>query len=162
MAEYSFDIVSKVDKQELNNAVDLARKEIDNRFDFKNSNVKIKVDNDSLSLEASDDMKMRQVIDILQNKFIKRNLNLKAFKFGEFESNVSGIIKCKAPIQNGLSQEQCKKINKIIKDANLKVQSRIDGDKLRVTSKSKDELQSVQKAIKDADLDFDASYDNYR
>jgi len=162
MAEYSFDIVSKVDRQELSNAIDLAKKEIDNRFDFKGSKTLIKLDKDTLSLEASDDMRMRQLIDILQNKLIKRELSIKAFKFGDFETNVSGIVKCKAEIQNGLSQDQGKKITKLIKDSKLKVQTRIEGDKIRITGKSKDDLQDVQKLIRDANFEFDASYENYR
>jgi hypothetical protein len=107
-------------------------------------------------------MKMRQLIDVLQNKFVKRNLSIKAFKIGEFETNVSGIVKCKVEIQNGLSQEQSKKINKLIKDSNTKVQTRIEGEKIRIIGKSKDDLQSIQKMIRDANYDFDVSYENYR
>jgi len=162
MAEFSFDVVSKVDRQELNNALDLARKEVDTRFDFKGAHIKINLEKEAISLEASDDMKMRQLIDVLQNKFIKRNLSIKAFQFGEFETNVSGVVKCQAKIQAGLSQDQSKKITKLIKDSKVKVQSRIEGDKIRITGKSKDDLQQVQKMIRDADYDFDASFENYR
>jgi len=162
MAEFSFDVAAKVDRQELSNAIDLAKKEIETRFDFKGARTEIKLEKDTMALEASDDMKMRQLIDVLQNKFIKRELNLKAFKFGEFETNVSGLVKCKVDIQNGLSQDQSKKITKLIKDSKLKVQARIEGDKIRITGKSKDDLQNVQKMIKDADYDFAATFENYR
>ncbi|MDH5654691.1 MAG: YajQ family cyclic di-GMP-binding protein [Spirochaetia bacterium] len=162
MAEFSFDVVAKIERQELSNAIDLAKKEIDTRFDFKGSKTEIKLEKDILSLEASDDMKMRQLIDVLQNKFIKRELNIKAFKFGEFETNVSGTVKCRVEIQNGLSQDQSKKIIKLIKDSKLKIQSRIEGEKIRITGKSKDDLQTVQKMIKDANYDFAASFENYR
>ena len=162
MAEYSFDVVSKIDRQELSNAIDLAKKEIDTRFDFKGSKTEIKLEKDTMSLEASDDMKMRQLIDILQNKFIKRNINIKAFKFGDFTTNISGLVKCKVDIQSGLSQEQSKKITKLIKDSGSKVQTRVEGEKIRITGKSKDDLQSIQKMIRDANFDFDASFENYR
>ncbi len=164
MAESSFDIGCKVDLQELNNAIDLARKEIANRFDFKGATAEIKLEkNEILALEASDEMRMKQMIDVLQTKMLKRGLNLKAFGFdAEFETNVSGVFKTRIPVQNGLTQDQAKKINKMIKDSKIKVQSRINGDSLRVSSKSKDDLQRVQKMLRDADLDFAVAFDNYR
>lgn len=164
MAESSFDIGCKVDLQELNNAIDLTRKEIDNRFDFKGAKAEIKLEkNEILALEASDEMRMKQMIDVLQTKMLKRGLNLKAFGFGaEFETNVSGVFKTRIPVQSGLTQDQTKKINKMIKDSKIKVQSRINGDSLRVSSKSKDDLQRVQKLLRDADLDFAVVFDNYR
>ncbi len=160
--EYSFDISSKVDRQELTNALDAVRKEIENRFDFKGSPVDIKLDKDTLNLEAQDEMKLKQLIDVIQSKLVKRNISLKAFKFGPFESNVSGKYKCKADIQNGLNQEQCKKITKIIKDSKLKVQSRIQEDQVRVTGKDRDELQAIIRMVKEANFDFDTSFSNYR
>lgn len=162
MAEHSFDIVSKTDRQELNNAIDAAKKEIATRFDFKGAIAEIKLEKDSMALEASDDMRMKQLIDLFQSKMIKRGLSIKAFQFGKFETNVTGLVKCKVDIQAGLSMEQTKKITKLIKESNLKVQSQIQGDQVRVTSKSIDQLQELQKKIKDANLDFDASFSNYR
>lgn len=162
MAEYSFDVGCKVDMQELNNALDLARKEVANRFDFKGAKAEIKLDKDALALTTSDEMRMKQLIDVIQTKLVKRELNLKAFQWGTFETNVSGVFKCKVAIQSGLTQEQTKKITKMIKDSKLKVQSRIQGDAVRVTGKSKDDLQEVQKMIRDADLEFAAVFDNYR
>lgn len=160
--EYSFDIVSKIDRQELSNALDAAKKEVDTRFDFKGANAKIDLDKEHIDLEAQGEMHLKQLIDVVQSKLVKRKLSLKAFTFGEFESNVSGLVKCKVEMQNGLSQEQCKKVNGIIKEKKLKVQSRIQGDQLRVTGKDKDDLQSVMQALRAADLDFDVSFDNYR
>jgi hypothetical protein len=162
VAEYSFDVGCKVDMQELNNALDLARKEVANRFDFKGAKAEIKLDKDALALTTSDEMRMKQLIDVIQTKLVKRELNLKAFQWGTFETNVSGVFKCKVAIQSGLTQEQTKKITKMIKDSKLKVQSRIQGDAVRVTGKSKDDLQEVQKMIRDADLEFAAVFDNYR
>lgn len=162
MAEYSFDVVSKTDRQELNNALDAARKEITNRFDFKGAKTEIDLQKEHILLETADEMKMRQLIDIIQSKMAKRGLSLKAFKFGKFESNVTGRYKCRADIQEGLSQEQTRKISKLVRDSKIKVQVRIQGDSLRISGKNKDDLQQTQKAIRDADLDFDASFDNYR
>ncbi|MBI3394492.1 MAG: YajQ family cyclic di-GMP-binding protein [Spirochaetia bacterium] len=163
MAEYSFDVVSKVDRQELNNALDMVRKEIDNRFDFKGAKIVINLEKDAIMLETPDDMKLKQLIDSIQSKLVKRNLSLKAFDFsGKHESNVSGTVKLKIPIQTGLSQEQTKVITKLIKECGVKVQARIQGDAVRVTGKAKDDLQAVQKKIREANLAFDTSYDNYR
>jgi uncharacterized protein YajQ (UPF0234 family) len=162
MAEYSFDVSCKVDTQELSNAIDQTLKEVNNRFDFKGVNLSIKEEKDSLAMECSDDMHMRQLIDVLQSKMVKRDLNLKAFDFGEFDTNVSGQVKCKVAVQNGLTQEQCKEINKKIKDTKLKVQSRVQGDAVRVTGKSKDDLQSVMQALRDSDLPYAVTFDNYR
>ncbi len=161
-SEYSFDIGATISRQEIQNSIDLVNKEIDNRFDFKGANVTIKLDKDNIFLTAPDQMKMNQVIDIIQSKLLKRELNLKAFKFGEFESNVSGIVKCTCEIQNGLTQEQTKKITKVIKDSGVKVQSRVQGDAVRVTGKSKDDLQEIQRRVREADFDFHTVFENYR
>ena len=162
MAEYSFDIVCKLDQQEVSNSLDVAQKEITNRFDFKGSHVKIKLEKEAILLESADDLKMKQLIDVIQSKMVRRNLDLKAFVFGPYESNVSGIVKCQAKIQNGLNQEQCKKITRLIKDSKSKVQARVQGDSVRVSGKSKDELQTIQKMVKDANFDFAAVFENYR
>ena len=162
MAEYSFDIACKVDHQELSNALDISQKEITNRFDFKGTHVKIKLEKEKILLESADDMKMKQLIDVIQSKMVRRDLNLKAFAFGSFESNVSGIVKCQAEIQNGLSQEQCKKITKLIKDSKRKVQARVQQDSVRVSGKNKDDLQAVQQMVREASFDFAAVFENYR
>jgi uncharacterized protein YajQ (UPF0234 family) len=162
VADSSFDIVSKVEQQELRNALDAARKELTTRFDFKGAKTVIEEKKDSLHLEAPDEMKMKQLIDIVQSKLAKRELPLKAFKFGEFTTNVTGVIKCDCAIQNGLSQEQSKKITKLVKDSKLKVQANIQGDKIRVTGKSRDDLQSIIAQIKAADFDFATAFENYK
>ena len=162
MAEYSFDIACKLNQQDLANALDTTRKEITNRFDFKGSHIEIKLEKDGLYLESADEMKMKQLIDVLQSKLIRCDLNLKAFQFCKFESNVSGIVKCRANIQNGLNQEQCKKITKLIKESRLKVQTRVQQDTVRVTGKSKNDLQAVQQIIKQASFDFATLFENYR
>lgn len=160
--EYSFDIASKVDRQELINALDMVRKEVENRFDFKGSPVVVDLEKEHISLEAQDEMKLKQLIDVIQSKLVKRNLSLKAFNYGTFESNVSGKFKCKVDIQNGLNQEQCKKITKIIKDSKVKVQTRIQEDQVRITGKDKDDLQAVMRMVREANFDFDTTFSNYR
>ena len=162
MSDFSFDIVCKVNKTELTNALDAAKKEITNRFDFKGTHVKIEQEKEEISIESTDDMKVKQIIDVIQSKFAKRDLNLKAFSFGEFEKNVNGIVKCQAKIQNGLTAEQCKKITKYIKDSKLKVQGRIQEDTVRASSKSKDELQVLIQKLKNENFDFALSFENYR
>ena len=162
MAENSFDIVCKIDRQELQNAIDLTRKELANRFDFKGAKATVEIEGDNLVLEASDQMRRKQLIEIVQSKAARRNLSLKALPFVDFETNVSGLVKCRAAIQAGLNQEQCKEIVRMIKDSKQKVQVRIQGDSVRVTGKSKDDLQAIQKLIRDADLPYHTAFDNYR
>ena len=162
MAEHSFDITCKIDRQELSNAIDIAKKEITNRFDFKGTHVQISLEKDHILLEASDEMKLKQIIDTIQSKMVRRGLNLKAFSFGAPETNVSGVVKNQASIQNGLTQEQCKKITRLIKDSKLKVQARIQQDIIRVSGPSKNDLQSVQKRIQQENFDFACLFENYR
>jgi uncharacterized protein YajQ (UPF0234 family) len=160
--EHSFDIVYKIDVQELANAINQTLKEASTRYDFKGTLVEIEKQKDELHLTAADEMKMKALIDMFQSKLVKRGINLKAIKFEEIEKNISGRVKCKAKIQNGLTQEQIKKINKLIKDSNIKVQTRQQGDSVRVISKSIDDLQAVIKFLKEQDLDFAISFDNYK
>lgn len=159
--EHYFDIAYKIDEQELANAINQTLKEATTRFDFKGSIVEIYKEKDKIFLTTSDEMKMKSLIDLFQSKLVKRNINLKAIKFKPIEKNISGKVKCEAEIQNGLTQEQCKIINKLIKESNIKVQSRIQGDSVRVLSKSIDDLQSVIKYLKNRELDFAISFVNY-
>lgn len=162
MSESSFDVVYKVDEQELANAINQTTKEASARFDFRGAIVEVEREKDFIRMASSDEMKVNQLIDLFQSKLVKRGFNLKAFKFGEHEKNMSGKVKLQVTVQNGLTQDQCKAVNKVIKDSNLKVQTRIQGDAVRVTGKSKDDLQEAMKKLKDANLDFAVSFDNYR
>jgi uncharacterized protein YajQ (UPF0234 family) len=162
MAEFSFDIAAKVDRQKLAEAIDLTKKEVATRFDFKGSKAEISLDKDTVSLDASDEMRIKQLIDVFESKLTKREISLKAFKYGKFETNVSGTYKCKVEIQNGLSQDQCKIITKMIKDAKVKAQPRIQGDSVRVVGKSKDELQEVIAMVRKADLEFLVVFENFK
>lgn len=160
--EHSFDIVYKINDQELANAINQTLKEASNRYDFKGATVEIIREKDEIYLSTQDEMKMKALIDIFQSKLVKREISLKAIKFGEIEKNVSGKVKVTAKIQNGLNQEQIKKINKLIKDSGIKVQTKIQGDSIRVISKSIDDLQAVIKYLRGQELDFAISFDNYR
>ncbi|GBE37499.1 MAG TPA: YajQ family cyclic di-GMP-binding protein [Nitrospirae bacterium] len=164
MAEHSFDIVSKVDLQEVSNAVQQAMKEISQRFDFRGSKSKIEVDKEKneLHIVSDDDYKLKSVIDILQSKLIKRNVPLKALDYGKIESALSGTVKQVVTLQQGIPAEKAKEIVKIIKNTKIKVQAEIQKDQLRVRAKKIDDLQSVMNLLKEKDLGIHVEFLNYR
>jgi uncharacterized protein YajQ (UPF0234 family) len=164
MAMNSFDIVSEVNWQEVDNAVNQARKEILQRYDFKGSKSTIEMNQKekTLTILADDDFKLRAVIDIMQNKFIKRSIPLKAFVYKEPEPAHSGMIRQIIDVQQGISKDNARIINKMIKDSKLKVQAAIQDDQVRVTGKSKDDLQSVMQLLRESDLTFAVQFVNYR
>src|SRR5687768_6507057 len=150
----SFDIVSKVEAQSLDNAVNVVRKEITNRFDFKNSHVVIDLDKKDykLNIEADDNMKMDQITDVLVSRAHKQGISPEAFDFSK-DSYPSGmVVKKEVSVKNGLKQDDAKKIIKQIKDSGLKVQAQIMDDLIRVTAKKIDDLQAVIKLCQDASL----------
>ena len=159
----SFDIVCQVDFQEVTNAVDQARREIANRYDFKGSNCTIELDSQKgeLLITADDEYKMQTVIDILLTRLLKRSVPVKSLVYGK--TIPSGkVLKKNIDIQQGLSKEQCKELNLLIKNTKLKVQSQSQGDSVRVNGKKKDDLQQVMQVLKDKDLSFDIQFTNYR
>ena len=158
----SFDVVSKFDRQELENAVNMTAKEIRNRYDFRGTDAAIKVTGDVIDMEASGEERVKAVLDVLQTMLVRRKIDLKALKPGE--PRISGKIwKLTATMQQGIATEDAKKIAKLIRDEGPKgVKAQIQGDELRVSSKSRDDLQDVQKLIKDQDYDFAVQYVNYR
>ncbi|MCX7568601.1 YajQ family cyclic di-GMP-binding protein [Tumebacillus sp. DT12] len=158
----SFDIVSKIDMQELDNAVNQAVKEMTGRFDFKNSKSSIELGENEIKLASDDEGKLRSVIDILQSKLIKRGLSLKSLDLGKVEPASGGTVRQVAKLRQGIDQDNAKKIVKIIKDSKLKVQAAVQGDQVRVTGKSRDDLQAVIALLRDADLSVDLQYTNYR
>lgn len=159
----SFDIVSKVEKSELANAVSQALSEINTRFDFKGSKSDIKVEEENLVIVSDNDIKIKQVIDVLINKLAKRGVGLKAFDFeSKIETATGNTARMKVKIQQGLEKEHTKEIVRIIKDSKLKVQAAIMGDYVRVTGKKKDDLQEVQHLLKKNDLNFDFNFTNYK
>ena len=160
----SFDIVSKVDPQALDNAVNVTKKEITNRFDFKNSHVVMDLNKKDfkIDLETDDDMKMRQIMDVLISRAHKQGIAPEAFDFSK-ESYQSGkVVKKEVPVRNGLKQEDAKKIVKLVKDAGLKVQAQIMDDIVRVTGKKLDDLQAVIQLCKNAGLDLPLQFENMR
>ena len=160
--EFSFDVVSKPNLQEVDNAIGQAMKEITQRFDFKGSISKITRADLKIDIVSDDEMKLKGVADILQNKLIKRGVSLKFLDFGKMESALGGTAKQQAAIKQGIEQEKGKEINKAIKNSGLKIQSQIQGDQLRVASKSKDDLQKVMQILRGADLGIELQFMNFR
>lgn len=160
----SFDVVSKVDMQEAKNAIDQALKEIHQRFDFKGTKTELtlKEKENELVIVSDDEYKLKSVADILTAKLIKRNVSVKAFEFGVVEPALGGTVRQTAKIQNGLAIEKAKEIVKAIKEGKFKAQAQIQGDQLRVQSKSRDELQVVITFLKSKDFGVDLQYINYR
>lgn len=160
----SFDIVSKVDLQTLDNAVNVTKKEITNRFDFKGAHVEIDLDKKDwkINLETEGDLQMRQVTDVLLSRSMKQGIDPAAFDFSK-EGHQSGkAFKKEVPVRNGLKQEDAKKVVKLIKDSGLKVQVQIMDDLVRVTGKKIDDLQEVIQLCKTSNLEFPMQYINMR
>lgn len=158
----SFDIVSKVDKQEVDNALNMAAKEVHQRFDFKGTDASIRWSGDAIELEASGEERVKAVLDVFQSKLIKRGVSLKSLDAGE--PRLSGKIwKITASLEQGISQDNAKKVAKLIRDEGPKgVKTQIQGDELRVGSKSRNDLQAVQQMVRDADYPFAVQFVNYR
>ncbi|ANY75560.1 MULTISPECIES: YajQ family cyclic di-GMP-binding protein [Paenibacillus] len=161
-SENSFDIVSKMDMQELNNAVNQAEREIENRFDFKGSKSSLKLEKDALIITSDDEYKLNAVIDILQTKMIKRGLSIKNVEYGKIEPASMGTVRQRLALKQGIDQENAKKINILIRDSKLKVKSQIQGDQIRVTGKSKDDLQTIMQLLRKADLPLDLQFTNFK
>ena len=162
MADSSFDIVSKVDHQEADNALNQARKEVEQRYDFKGTGASIEWSGEAILIKASSEERAKAVLDVFQTKLIKRGISLKSLESGE---PVAGgkEVRITSTIKDGISSENAKKISKIIRDEGPKsVKAQIQGDELRVQSKSRDDLQEVQRLLKAADLAVALLFVNYR
>lgn len=164
MADYSFDIVSKVDLNVISEAVAAANKEITNRYDFKgtNSNIELNQKDNELKLASSDEYKVDTLRDIIFTRIAKRGIPLKNMQPQKIESALGGNAKQTVKIQQGIPADKAKEITKTIKDAKLKVSASIQGDQLRVSSKSKDELQAVMALLNGEDFGVELQYTNYR
>lgn len=160
--EFSFDIVSEVNWQEVVNAVDQAAREIANRFDFKGSRSSLALENKELVLVADDDGKLKQLRDVVESRLAKRGISLKALDYQKVEPAQGGTVRQKIRFIHGIAQEHAKKIHQLIRDSKLKVRAQTEGEKLRVFSKSKDELQAVMKLLNAANLPIPLQYTNYR
>jgi hypothetical protein len=161
-SEASFDIVSKVDMQELTNAVRQAEKEIETRFDFKGSKSSIAIEKDELVVVSDDEYKLKSVIDILQSKMVKRGVPIRNLEYGKIEPAAMGTVRQRIKLKQGIDQEAAKKINIMIRDSKLKVKSQIQGDQIRVSGKSRDDLQAVIRMLKAADVGVELQFTNYR
>ena len=162
MAESSFDVVSNVDMQEVKNAIAQAMKEISTRFDLKGSNSNIELQGKEIVITSGDDSKMKAVRDVLEERMVKRNIPLKALTFGAVEKALGQTAKQKVTLQEGIPSDKAREIVKIIKGSKLKVQASIQGEQVRVTGKSKDDLQSVMQLLKSTDLGIDMQFTNRR
>ena len=162
MSEFSFDIVSKVDGQSLADAINQAQREIATRFDFKNSRSSIELADFTITIIADDEMKLRNVVDIMQNKCVKRGVSLKALKYGKAEAAAGGTLRQIVTCAQGIEKDQAKKVVEAIKGAKLKVNSQIQDEQIRVSGKSKDDLQKAIALVKAMALDFPVQFVNYR
>jgi uncharacterized protein YajQ (UPF0234 family) len=160
----SFDIVSEVNLQEVDNAINQARKEIGQRYDFKGSKSSIDLNQKekTLTVVSDDEFKLKSVLDILQNKLIKRGVPIKALDYGSVENASAGTVRQLITLRVGIDKDNARLVVKKMKDTKLKVQSQIMDDQVRVSGKNKDDLQSVMKMLREADLHFAIQFTNYR
>jgi uncharacterized protein YajQ (UPF0234 family) len=160
--EFSFDVVSKTDLQEVTNAVQQAQKELAQRFDFKGSKSSIELTGEELVLVSDDEGKLVSLKDILETKLVKRKVSLKALDYGKIEPAASGTVRQRAKIVQGIETEKAKAIVKAIKDAKVKVQASIQSDQVRVTGRSKDDLQRAMTVVRETDYGIPLQFTNYR
>lgn len=163
MAENSFDIVSKVDLQEVSNAIQNALKEIHTRFDLKDSKSEIQLEGkDAIVLSSLDEYKLKAVNDILQGKLVKRGVPLKALTYSAVEPAAGSTVRQKITMQQGIPTEKAKEIVRVIKDSKKKVQASIQGDSVRVSGKDRDTLQEIMALLRGRDFGIDMQFTNYR
>ena len=161
-AENSFDVACKIDMQEVTNALDQARREIETRYDLKGSKNELTLEKTDITVLAADDMKLKAVVDILQSRLHKRGVPLKALTYGSVEQAAGGALRQKISLQQGIPIEKAKEIVRLIKDTKLKVQAAIKEDQVRVSGKSRDDLQKVIALLKERDLGIALQFTNYR
>jgi len=161
-AENSFDVVSKIDMSEVTNAVTQALKEIGQRFDFKGSKSNITQEKDDLVIASDDEYKLKSVIDILQGKLVKRGVPTRNISYGKLEPALSGTIRQRLTLQQGIPTDKAKEVVRAIKDSKIRVQASIQSDQVRVTGKSRDDLQSVIQLLKGKDFGIELQFENFR
>lgn len=159
----SFDITSEVDTQEVRNAVDQAHREIVNRFDFKNTDPSIELDDTGITIKCSTEERLAALRQVLEEKMVRRGVSLKALSYGKIEEASGGAARQRVDLVAGISSDKAKEINKFIKNLGLKgVQSQTQGEQIRVTGKKRDDLQSVIAACKEHDFDVPLQFGNFR
>lgn len=161
-AENSFDVVSKINMSEVTNAVTQTLKEIGQRFDFKGSKSNVTQEKDALIIVSDDEYKLKSVIDILQTKLVKRGVPIKNLNYEKMEAALSGTVRQRLSLQQGIPVDKAKEIVKAIKESKIKVQASIQADQVRVSGKSRDDLQSVMQLLKGKEFGIELQFDNYR
>lgn len=161
-AESSFDVVSRIDEQELENALNQARKEIAGRFDFKNSKTTIENTPKEITIVSDDELKLKNVIDIIQGRAIKRGISVKAFDFGKVEPAAQGTVRQKIALRTGIPKEKIKPLIDAIKSSKLKVNAQYQDEQIRVSSKSKDDLQKAITLLTKLEYELPLQFVNYR
>jgi cyclic-di-GMP-binding protein len=161
-SDSSFDVVSRIDQQELDNALNQARKEIENRFDFKNSKTSIESDDKKITIVSDDEMKMRNVVDIVQSKAIKRGIDIKAFDFGPLDPAAMSTVRQVVTLRNGIPKDKSKALMEKIKSLKLKVTAQYQDEQIRVSGKSRDDLQKVISELKAMDFEIPLQFLNFR
>lgn len=158
----SFDIVSHTDMAEVTNAVDQARREIVQRFDFKNTGTGLDQDEDLIELRSSTEDRLKAAVEVLKDKMVRRGVSLKALREGPVLPAAKGAVRQSVHINRGISQDKAREINKFIRDLDVKVQTQIQADQIRVIAKKKDDLQAVIGAVKEKDFEIPLQFTNYR
>jgi hypothetical protein len=161
-SDNSFDIVCKIDMQEVTNALDQARREIDTRYDLKGTKNEVALEKTDINLSAVDDMKLKAVVDIVQSKLHKRGVPLKALTYGKVETGSGGVLRQKIGLQQGIPIDKAKEIVRLVKDSKIKVQAAIQEDQVRVSGKSLDDLQRVMALVREKDLGIAVQFTNRR
>ncbi len=160
--ENSFDIASKVDLNEVSNALHQTMKEVRQRFDFKGSSSEVRLDEEELILTSDDEYKLQSLTDIMQQKLVKRKVPLKALSYGKVESALGGTVRQRVSIQQGITSEKAKEIVRFIRDTKLKVRSTIQADSVRIAGRDRDTLQEVIALLREKDFGIDMQFTNYR
>lgn len=158
----SFDVVSRVDMQEVDNAVNQTNKEIKQRYDFKSSKSEVSLEEDKLKILADDDFKLKSVIDILETKLLRRQVPIKNLEYGKMEQASGGTVRQFVKLKQGIEAETARQMVKDIKGLKLKVQAQIMDDQLRVSGKNRDDLQAVIRFLKEQDYNLELQFTNYR
>jgi cyclic-di-GMP-binding protein len=162
MPENSFDVVSRIDHQEVSNAIQQALKEIHTRFDLKDSKSNIELEKDAIVLHSSDEYKLKAVNDVLQQKLVKRGVPLKGLNYGAVESAAGGTAKRRIIMQQGIPIEKARDIVRLVKDSKKRAQASIQGDLVRISSKDRDTLQQIIALLRQKDFGIDMQFTNYR
>jgi cyclic-di-GMP-binding protein len=160
--DFSFDIVSDFDRQELVNAVDQTHREMLQRYDLKNAKGTLELEKDAIVITAPADITLRALVDVLESKMVRRGLDLKILDFGHVENATGGNIRQRISLRRGISQERAKEISKVVRDTVPKAKAQVQGDAVRVSSKSKDDLQRVITAVRQKKYEIPLQFVNYR